>query len=100
MVIYEVNLTLEPEIVAEFDMWLDEHIAEMLTFEGFEQSKLLKVEDASAYRLTVWYFVESRSALEHYFTLGAARMREDGLRRFGDRFSATRRIMDVMDETN
>tara|TARA_B100000683_G_scaffold225407_1_gene223984 strand:+ start:336 stop:629 length:294 start_codon:yes stop_codon:yes gene_type:complete len=97
VVIYEVNLTLEPQIVAEFRAWLDEHIAEMLTFEGFTQSKLLKVEDESLYRLTVWYFVESRSALEQYFNGEAARMREDGLRRFGDRFSATRRIMDVVD---
>ena len=98
MVIYEVNLTLEDEIAADFHAWLMEHVAEMLTFDGFRDAKLFRVEDESFHRLTVWYTVESRDALDRYFNGAASRMREDGLKRFGGRFQATRRILRTMSD--
>ena len=98
MVVYEVNLTLDKDVVDEFRGWLDAHIQEMLTFPGFKHSKLMKVEEKSSWQMTVWYFVETRSALEAYFQGEAARMREEGLARFGGRFTASRRILEVLEE--
>jgi hypothetical protein len=98
VVVYEVNLTLDADIASEFQEWLAGHVTEMLEFKGFESSKILDVEDAFAKRLCVWYFVETRADLEAYFEEGAARMRADGLDRFGGRFQATRRILAVEDD--
>jgi hypothetical protein len=41
----------------------------------------------------VHYRLESRAALENYFAQFAERMRRDGLDRFANRFSASRRIL-------
>ena len=40
-VIYEVRLTIDPSIRAAFLSWLDEHVAEMLTFDGFVAAQIL-----------------------------------------------------------
>ena len=41
------------------------------------------------------YTLESRAALQTYFDVHAARMREDGVARFGSRFTASRRVLRV-----
>ncbi len=98
MVVYEVNLTIESGVVGEFRTWLKQHVQEMLTFDGFRGAKVLKVEEGPAYRMTVWYFIESRAQLEAYFQGEASRMRSEGLARFGGRFEANRRILELLDE--
>lgn len=98
MVIYEVNLNINKEIYAEFELWLKDHIKEMLQFPGFIQACLLKPEEDEAFtqeKLTVQYQLENKESLERYFTEFSAKMREEGIRRFKDQFSATRRILAV-----
>ena len=53
MIIYEVNIELNPDIVNEFDEWLDEHIEQMLQFEGFSSAKKLNSIEDEQYFLTV-----------------------------------------------
>ncbi len=98
MVIYEVNLCIDEEIYAEYLVWLKEHVQKMLQFPGFLQASFFKPEqecNAAQEKLTVQYQLESRDALEKYFTEFAPKMREDGIRRFGNKFSAERRIFHV-----
>ena len=45
---------------------------------------------------TCLYTVESRAALEEYLTEHSARMRADGMSRFGGKFSAARRVLTVL----
>lgn len=42
---------------------------------------------------TVHYRLRDRESLERYFEFHAERMRQEGVERFGDSFSATRRVM-------
>ena len=42
--------------------------------------------------LTVIYKVENLQKMEEYFNVHAAKMRGDGVKRFGDKFSAERRV--------
>lgn len=44
---------------------------------------------------TVHYRLRDRQSLEHYLEFHAPAMRRDGVERFGDKFSATRRVMQV-----
>ncbi len=98
MVIYEVNLAIDDEIYTKFRLWLKEHVTEMLQFPGFMQASIFKpeIDDASVQKkLTIQYQLKNRDDLEKYFSEFAAKMREDGIKRFSDKFSATRRVFAV-----
>jgi len=102
-VIYEVNLTIDPGIVREFDDWLTAHVAEMLALPGFRSAKILSADEApmaadAPVSRTTLYVLDNRAALEHYLTAYAGHMRADGVARFGERFKATRRILEERDD--
>ena len=96
MVMYEVNLAVDRAIAQEYEAWLHHHIEEMLGFEGFQKAELLKDEDSTGgvIRWVVHYRVQDRRTLQGYFLGPAERMRADGIRRFGERFTASRRILE------
>lgn len=95
MIIYEVNLTINNDIYDEYHQWLVDHIKIMLTFQGFRHAELAKekfLDDDIKTKLTVRYFLESEQDLNDYFNKYAQSMREDGIKRFGDKFTAFRRV--------
>ncbi len=102
MLVYEVNLDVDAEIAESYRDWLEEHIREMLEIEGFVSAELLLRQpgddegaDPTRIGFTVHYRLEDREALEHYLANDAPRMRADGIRRFGERFAASRRILET-----
>ncbi len=103
MVIYEVNLSIDADVYADYMVWLKEHVKEMLQFPGFIQVSLFEQEskepdgDFSQEKLTVQYQIEDRDSLEKYLTEFAPKMRGEGINRFKDKFSADRRIFNVQD---
>lgn len=98
MIIYEVNLAFEKTISEDFRLWLNEHIAQMLQFSGFIQANLLQSEsdDSDQEKLTVHYYLTDREALENYLVNFAPKMRQQGIERFKDKFSAQRRILQIV----
>lgn len=97
-VIYEVTLRPEAGIAAEFDSWLRKHARDMLELPGFlEASISTRTEDGAdpntAERI-VQYRLVNRDALDAYLAEHAARMRAEGLAAFGERFTASRRILE------
>jgi quinol monooxygenase YgiN len=97
MIIYEVSLSAEAAIAQPFLAWLRSHIAEMLALPGFVDAQLYRVDDPVESDRCGWcvaYRLRDRAALDSYLDEHAAGMREDGLRRFGGRFRASRRILD------
>lgn len=113
MLIYEVNLEVDESINHKMAGWLPDHITEMLGFDGFKAAHWYfrnpedeTPADASSTEgssksapKTLWtihYLVESRAALDDYFKNNAPRMREEGKNRFGDQFTATRRILNLL----
>ncbi|HAU1765220.1 TPA: DUF4286 family protein [Legionella pneumophila] len=100
MVIYEVNLLIEEDAYNQFQLWLREHAKEMLQFPGFIQAHILKPENEDTQtqkKLTVQYQLDNKSSLTNYFNQFAAKMREEGLMHFKDKFSAERRIYEVQE---
>ena len=96
LIIYEVNLKINQDCVIEFKSWLYGHIREMLNFPGFINAELFQNEEqssAQSIELVVKYSVDSFDSLNHYFAYNAATMREKGLMRFPDQFSASRRVL-------
>ena len=94
-VIYEVNLSIARPRGAEFDAWLRTHVQDMLSLPGFVDAQTLAVEsdDPEALGRSVQYRLTDRAALDRYFEDHAETMRADGVKRFGEDLSASRRIL-------
>ena len=99
-VIYEVNLEADADIADPFDTWLRDHIADMLQFEGFRSAEILDDPSAPAGRIRriVQYRLRNQAALDDYLTNHAPHMRAHGIARFGDRFTAERRVLPHREE--
>lgn len=96
MIEYEVNLEIDAAIDAEYLPWLLEHIDQMLALPGFIDAGLKRIlEPVAPGRIgyCVRYRLRDREALEVYLGAHAARMRELGVQRFGDRLRAERRVL-------
>ena len=91
-ILYEVNLKVTSSILSEFFSWLRTHVEEMLQFDGFIEATIY--EDISKLdEIVVSYVIISQEALQDYFDKHATQMRDKGLAKFGDQFSAQRRIL-------
>jgi len=101
VVVYEVNIAAEKDIVEKYETWLKKHIKDMLKFEGFLSAELFtrKPEDEGLDKqderklFTMQYRLKDRKALDNYLTNHAPTMRQEGIQLFGNKFSATRRIL-------
>ena len=93
--IYEVNLKIPVDIKKEYSQWLAEHIEEMLTFDGFLKAEVYEVETnaTTEYELCVHYYLKNRPTMTNYEQQYAARMRGDGISRWGSQVKASRRIL-------
>ncbi|MCB0389648.1 MAG: DUF4286 family protein [Bdellovibrionales bacterium] len=94
LIIYEVNLKIEPEIASEFVAWLKQHVRDMLQIPGFKSAEIFQEEsNEPILQLCVKYHVGSREELEDYFKILAPSMRAQGIEKFGQLFKASRRIL-------
>lgn len=96
MVTYEVNLQVDAAIAGEYRSWLRAHVAGLLALPGFVDATVFEVREPvepDRVGLCVHYRLRDGAALERYLAEDAPRMREQGLARFGGRFSATRRVL-------
>lgn len=95
-IIYEVNVFVQPEIEAEYRSWLQKHIAEILELPGFLNAQSFDIEggeDKDTIDICVQYRLDSQTSLDNYFAHHAPRLRADGVKKFGDRFTASRRVL-------
>eukprot|EP01100_Stratorugosa_tubuloviscum_P005180 TRINITY_DN2353_c1_g2_i1.p1 TRINITY_DN2353_c1_g2~~TRINITY_DN2353_c1_g2_i1.p1 ORF type:complete len:111 (+),score=44.57 TRINITY_DN2353_c1_g2_i1:321-653(+) len=104
MIIYEVNLEIQNEVINEYQLWLNEHISQLLNCEGFIKAQILKSielensqnsENKTTFSITVQYFIKDLISLQNYLKNDAPRFRQDGINRFGGKFTATRRVFET-----
>ncbi len=94
-VLYEVNLEADAAIEGPFDTWLRDHIADLLQIDGFRSAEILDYASAPAGRVRriVQYRLRDQAALDTYLREHAPRMRAQGVAKFGERYSAERRVL-------
>ena len=99
-VIYEVTLHVQAGIADEYAGWLRGHVREMLGLPGFLDASVARQrEPAPADGEVVFccrYRLVDAGALQAYLREHAPRMRADGVARFGERFRASRRVLDEL----
>jgi quinol monooxygenase YgiN len=96
MIIYEVTLRVNRAIAEDYRQWLDEHVQEMLQIEGFIDAVIEQQIDPAETGYEIWctrYRLRDQQDLDNYLQRHAPRMRAEGLQRFGNQFSATRRVL-------
>lgn len=98
MVIYEVNIVLEPQIEEEYRAWLGLHVEAVLSHEGFIEADIFDVKDGREQDdgkvcLSVHYHLRSEKDLEDYLRDHAPTLRQEASERFGNRFSSWRRVL-------
>lgn len=93
--IYEVNLEVHPDIARDFADWLPGHVEAVLELPGFVDAEIASEEGESGDHpaWSVRYRLIDREALDHYIDEHAESMRAQATERFGDKFSASRRIL-------
>ncbi len=94
-VLYEVNLDADAAIEGPFDTWLRDHIADVLQFDGFLSAEILGDDTATDGRIRriVQYRLRNQAALDAYLREHAPRMRAQGVEKFGERYTAERRVL-------
>ena len=94
MLIYEVNIEVDGTAAEAMAVWMKSHIREMLAFDGFAGATWYFLDpEAGQQRWSIHYQVEGWKQLNDYFDNHAEAMRQDGLNRFGGKFSANRRVL-------
>ncbi|NNL89678.1 MAG: DUF4286 family protein [Marinicaulis sp.] len=94
-ILYEVNVTLAPDIREAYAKWLGAHVDEMLSIDGFIGASVY-VDTEDDCKMTAHYILRDQAALDSYLAEHAPHMREDGVKHFGDKFKATRRVMQTL----
>lgn len=98
MILYEVNLKIEKEIVEDYLFWLKTHMAELLKLDGFVDARVWEDQDEEIDLkfFTVHYYVENETAMTEYLREYAAKLRQQGRDKFGNRYKAERRIFNAV----
>lgn len=102
MIIYNVTLNIDQTIHHQWLHWMQEvHIPDVLATGKFSSARLVKVHaehEMEGITYAAQYFADSRESLERYKAEDAQRLREDGLRLFGDKMLAFRTELEVISE--
>jgi hypothetical protein len=93
--IYEVECTLDPDIVADYDAWLPGHVRDVLACAGFLGATIESPETPAGDRAKrkIRYRVESAAALDHYLENSATKLRTETAERYGGRVHCERRTL-------
>lgn len=102
MLIYNVTINVEAAVQDAWLEWMQSvHIPEMLATGKFQEARLCRVlvaEQTGGVTYAVQYHAASEKLLEEYYREDAARMRQDGLERFGDKCVAFRTELEIISQ--
>ena len=100
MIIYNVTVKLDNDIEDTWVRWmLDEHIPELMKtglFTDARLCRLLEQDEAEGATYTAQYFCKSITEYNTYISEHAQMMREQGFKKFGNKFLAFRTVMEVV----
>lgn len=102
MIIYNVTINIDDSVREQWLEWMTEkHIPEMLQTGKFTDARLVKVlivEEMGGTTYSIQYTTESKETLEQYYKEDAPKMREEGVKLFGDKMLAFRTELEVIKE--
>lgn len=100
MTIYEVTITVQPDVADQYASWLRVHIQQIVQLPMVIRATWSVVEQVpgDGVQHCVHYFLPDRTALDQYLQDHAPALRQEGIALFGGKFTATRRVMEVCEQ--
>jgi hypothetical protein len=101
MYIYNVTINVENNIHDEWISWIENHIHDVLATGKFTVAKLTQVlveEDFSTKTYSIQYMAKTREDLESYYADNADKLRQAGLKKFGDKVLTFRTELRLINE--
>lgn len=102
MILYNVTINIDESVHRQWLQWMQEkHIQDVLATGKFSSARLIKVlidEEMGGTTYSVQYTTDSKETLQKYYTEDAPRLREEGLKLFGDKMLAFRTELEVISD--
>ncbi len=99
MIVYNVTVTVEPEIATSWLRWIKEiHAKEVLEtqcFHKFEIYRILDHQVGEAPTYAIKYYTDSIETYEEYIEKHSEALRNKGFELFGNKFIAFRTLMET-----
>lgn len=99
MIIYNVTINVEDSVHDEWMKWMkEEHMAEVVATGCFSFATMFKilVEEQSGTSYAIQYRAPNRMAVDRYLKDFAPALRQKGIDKFGDKFTAFRTLLEEM----
>ena len=102
MILYNVTINIHESVHDQWMRWMQEkHIADVLATGKFSAARMVKVlveEDMGGTTYSIQYTTDSKETLQRYYDEDAPRLREEGLRLYGDKMLAFRTELELISE--
>lgn len=102
MILYNVTINIHESVHDQWMQWMQEkHINDVLATGKFSSARMVKVlieEEMGGTTYSIQYFTDSKETLQRYYDEDAPRLREEGLRLFGDKMLAFRTELELISE--
>ena len=102
MILYNVTINIHESVHDQWMQWMQEkHINDVLATGKFSSARMVKVlveEDMGGTTYSIQYTTDSKETLQRYYDEDAGRLREEGLKLFGDKMLAFRTELELISE--
>ncbi|AWH84601.1 DUF4286 domain-containing protein [Flavobacterium album] len=102
MILYNVTINIDDSVHDKWLSWMmEKHIPEVMETGKFFKAKIVKVlivEEMGGSTYAIQYFADSMEKLQAYYKEDAPRLREEGVKLFGDKMLAFRTEMELLKE--
>lgn len=96
MLIYEVNIEIEPEIYDQYKEWIGPHAKEVTMHKGFQKVDIFETKsDALKPIFVCHYWLDSKESLDVYLRDHAPKLRAEADKKFGSKIKGIRRILNI-----
>ena len=102
MILYNVTINIHESVHDQWFQWMQEkHINDVLATGKFSTARMVKVlveEDLGGTTYAIQFTTDSKETLQSYYDEYAPRLREEGLKLFGDKMLAFRTELELISE--
>ena len=102
MILYNVTINIHESVHDQWMQWMQEkHINDVLETGKFSSARMVKVlveEEMGGTTYSIQYTTDSKETLQQYYNEDAPRLREEGLKLFGDKMLAFRTELELISE--
>ena len=101
MILYNVTVSIDPEVHEEWIEWMrSEHIPDVMKTGHFEEARIARVhaEEQGGYTFAIGYICKSQEQYDNYKKEHAPRLQKEHASKFAGKFAAFRTMLTVIEE--